>query len=140
MLQPRYADVWGDTVELRHLFWAMVIGVCLGLVGYLPGLRVFTVLPGVKPELAKAYALLTGVVGCLMGAVVSARLFRPKRVVEEDPARWRTERERVVAELQIIPEEEKRQLERAESGIRAEVRELGLDVVLLGEPQRLHER
>ena len=49
-------------------------------------------------QMAKAYAMLVGIVGCLVGGAISAKLFKPKRSVVEhqaDPA-WRAQ---VLSEL-----------------------------------------
>ncbi|GAA4617298.1 hypothetical protein [Saccharopolyspora hordei] len=75
-----YVQVWGDAVHPRHLWPAVLIGVVLGLGGLLVGEWVFA---GASPELREGYALLTGLAGCLVAAVVSAKLFPPKRVVRE---------------------------------------------------------
>ena len=91
-------EVWGDTVDGRHLIYAIAIGavVSLGafftaqhlLVGWVESLQV-----------ARAYAMLVGIVGCLVGGGISAALFKPKRNVVEhlaDPA-WRA---KILVELQ----------------------------------------
>ena len=51
-----------------------------------------------SPEMARAYAMLVGLAGCLISGVVCARLFPPKREVVEDTADpfWREE---VLAQL-----------------------------------------
>jgi len=85
-------EVWGDTVDGRHLIYSIAIGatVSLGaffiarhlLAGWVDNVR-----------MANAYAMLVGIVGCLIGGAISAKLFKPKRNVVEhqaDPA-WRTQ-------------------------------------------------
>ncbi|WP_286936940.1 hypothetical protein [Achromobacter sp. UBA4530] len=99
----RLAEVWSDTVDLRHLAWAIGIGISVSVAGFFAARRW---LRGVvaSPELAHAYAMLAGLAGCVLAGVICARLFPPKREVVEhsathDPA-WRAE---VLAELAEQP-------------------------------------
>lgn len=86
-------EIWGDTTDTRHLAWSIVIGAVVSLAAFLLASRV---LAGVvkTPELARAYAILAGLAGCLLSGVICAVLFQPKRDVVEgeacDPA-WREE-------------------------------------------------
>ncbi|MEB6661922.1 hypothetical protein MXL91_10795 [Achromobacter ruhlandii] len=99
----RLAEVWNDTVELRHLAWAIAIGIAVSVAGFYAAsgwLRDKVA----SPELAHAYAMLAGLAGCVLAGVICARLFPPKREVVEhsashDPA-WRAE---VLAELAAQP-------------------------------------
>ncbi|UVL21973.1 hypothetical protein [Pseudomonas donghuensis] len=97
-MKPELFEVWGDTVDGRHLICSIAIGatVSLGafftaqhlLVGWVESL-----------QMARAYAMLVGIVGCLAGGAISAALFKPKRHVVEhlaDPA-WRA---KILVELQ----------------------------------------
>ncbi|OZI64044.1 hypothetical protein [Bordetella genomosp. 1] len=99
----RLAEVWNDTVDLRQLAWAIVIGVGISVTAFFLASRW---LRGVvaSPELAHAYAMLAGLAGCVLAGVICAKRFPPKRVVNEegavdDPA-WRAE---VLAELAAQP-------------------------------------
>lgn len=99
----RLAEVWSDTVDLRHLAWAIVIGITISVAGFFAASHW---LRGVvaSPELAHAYAMLAGLAGCVLAGIICARLFPPKREVIErsathDPA-WRAE---VLAELAEQP-------------------------------------
>ena len=99
----RLAEVWNDTVDLRHLAWAIAIGIAVSVAGFYAAsgwLRDKVA----SPELAHAYAMLAGLAGCVLAGVICARLFPPKREVVEhsashDPA-WRAE---VLAELAAQP-------------------------------------
>lgn len=94
----RLVEIWGDTADLGHLAWAIVIGVAVSLTGYLVASRVLANLVS-TPELARAYAMLAGLGGCVVSGVICAKLFTPKREVVEGAAadpRWREE---VLAEL-----------------------------------------
>ena len=102
---PRWqlAEVWGDTVDLKHLTWAIVIGIGISVTGYFFASRWLASVVESK-QLAQAYAMLAGLAGCILAGVICARIFPPKRVVTEqdissDPA-WRAE---VLAELENQP-------------------------------------
>lgn len=82
------AEVWGDVVDVAQLRWSVIIGIGLGLSAFL-GSRLFFLQVASTPELAKTYALLVGLLGCLVAGAICARMFPPKReLVEEldDPA------------------------------------------------------
>ncbi|WP_313284000.1 hypothetical protein [Delftia tsuruhatensis] len=90
----RLAEVWGDTVDLRHLAWAIAIGTGISVLGfYLASRWLSTVVE--SRQLAHAYAMLAGLAGCVIAGVICARAFPPKREVTEldtsnDPE-WRRE-------------------------------------------------
>ena len=90
----RLAEVWGDTVDLRHLAWAIAIGTGISVLGfYLASRWLSTVVE--SRQLAHAYAMLAGLAGCVIAGVICARTFPPKREVTEldtsnDPE-WRRE-------------------------------------------------
>ena len=94
----RLVEIWGDTADLGHLGWSITIGVAVSLAGYLVASRVLANAVS-TPELARAYAMLAGLGGCVVSGLICAKLFTPKREVVEgtdaDP-RWREE---VLAEL-----------------------------------------
>ncbi|MDB5846850.1 MAG: hypothetical protein JWP29_602 [Rhodoferax sp.] len=86
-------EVWGDTADTRHLAWAIVLGITISLAGFFAASRVL-VSHVASPDLARAYAMLAGLGGCLLSGVVCAMLFKPKRVVVEGQAAdpyWRQE-------------------------------------------------
>ncbi|CAB3633059.1 hypothetical protein LMG26696_01191 [Achromobacter pulmonis] len=96
----RLAEVWNDTVDLRHLAWAIAIGILISVAGFYAA-SAWLRDKVASPELAHAYAMLAG---CVLSGVICARLFPPKREVVEhsaahDPA-WRAE---VLAELAAQP-------------------------------------
>lgn len=83
------AEIWGDTVDLKHLGWSIVIGGTVSLTGYFLASRGLQAVVA-TPALARAYAMLAGLAGCVLSGVICARLFAPKRTVIEgtiaDPA------------------------------------------------------
>lgn len=78
----RLIEMWGDTVDSRHVGGAVAIGVGVAVPAYLVAAEVFTSFVD-EEALGRSYALLTGLAGCLVAAVVCARLFKPKRVLVE---------------------------------------------------------
>jgi hypothetical protein len=94
----RLVEIWGDTADLGHLAWSIAIGLVVSLAGFLLANRVLASTVA-TPELARAYAMLAGLGGCVVSGVICAFLFTPKREVVEGAAadpRWREE---VLAEL-----------------------------------------
>lgn len=98
----RLVEVWGDTADIWHLAWSIVIGGSVSLGGFLVATRILAGLVS-SPELARAYAMLAGLVGCLVAGALCAVRFSPKReVIEGEPAdpSWREE---VLASLALEP-------------------------------------
>lgn len=90
-------EVWGDTVDSGHLIMSILIGACVSLGTFY--LAQYLLLGVVESEqMARAYAMLTGILGCLAGGVISAVLFKPKREVVEHLADL-TFRQQVLADL-----------------------------------------
>lgn len=133
MEKKAYADIWGDTVDLRHLAAAMIIGIALALGCYILGLGVIkSSYPKLPANLAQGYALLVGIVGSLAAAVLSARLFAPKRVLKEDEFSPE-DRALVIRELQIDMEREGEELKTVPPEIVAEMKELQIYDLFLGQ-------
>jgi hypothetical protein len=117
------AEVWGDTVDLRHLAWSVVLGVGISLGAFEAG-RVALSSIVADAAIARAYAMLIGLGGCLAAGALCAVLFKPKRIVVD----------------QVVDEADRmevlRQLGEEQGGIgaisdlppsaRAELKELGL--------------
>lgn len=77
-----YVEVWGDTVDLRHLAWSVALGIAISLAAFEAGQRVLTLIVH-DPAIVRAYAMLVGLAGCLIAGALCARLFKPKRIVVE---------------------------------------------------------
>lgn len=116
-------EVWGDTVDLKHLAWSVCLGTGISVGAFFVGQRLLSVFVP-DAAIARAYAMLVGLAGCLVAGAVCAMLFKPKREVAEHSVD-ETERMKVLDQLA------------AESGglgavaelppaIRAEMEELGL--------------
>jgi uncharacterized membrane protein YeaQ/YmgE (transglycosylase-associated protein family) len=91
-LKPELYEVWGDTVDVRHLVYAILIGAIVSLSAFFTAQH-FLLEWVASAQMARAYAMLVGIVGCLVGGAISASLFKPKRHVvehEADPA-WRSQ-------------------------------------------------
>ncbi len=78
----RLAEVWGDVVDLRHLALAVAIGAAVSLGVFLAALAGFHAL-GTVAASARAYAMLAGLCGCVLGGAICARLLPPKRILVE---------------------------------------------------------
>ncbi|MCG6539740.1 hypothetical protein MCB86_06580 [Pseudomonas sp. KSR10] len=97
MKKPELYEVWGDTVNGSHLVISIIIGACVSLGTFYLAQHLLVGFVE-STQMARAYAMLTGILGCLAGGVICAMLFRPKRDVVEgtvDP----TFREAVLVEL-----------------------------------------
>lgn len=131
---PVLADIWGDTVDLRHLGGALIIGAVLGFAFFKGGLTVIKgQYPAIQPSLQNALALLVGIVGCLLAAVISAKLFPPKRALSEQSLS-EEERRKVLEELQLDLAQEARDMKTLPPEIQAEMKELRLDAVFTAPP------
>ena len=123
---PKLALIWGDTVDLKHLGAAMIIGVVLGFVFYRGGLYIIeTQFAQLPVNLHKSIALLVGIAGCLLAAVISAKLFPPKRIMSEQSFSAE-DRERVLRELQVNLDEEAEEMKKMPPSIIKEMEELQL--------------
>lgn len=74
--------VWGDTVRLKPLICAVVVGVVCALVFLYGGTWVFAQIEP-NPELHKAWSLVAGLVGCITAGVIVAWMFPPSREIAE---------------------------------------------------------
>lgn len=93
----RLVEIWGDTVDTRHLAWSVVLGIAISFGAFAVANRVLaSVVP--DPAMARAYAMLVGLGGCLVAGAVCAKLFKPKREVIEE-AHGAAGREEVLAQL-----------------------------------------
>lgn len=81
-MKRTYLEVWGDTVDGRHLLYSILIGVGLATPAYLLAAWLFGQ-SDIEPGLAKSYSLLVGLAACVLTGVVSARAFPPKRILTE---------------------------------------------------------
>lgn len=81
-MKRTYLEVWGDTVDGRHLLYSILIGVGLATPAYLLAAWIFGG-SALEPGLAKSYSLLVGLAACLVAAVIAARAFPPKRILTE---------------------------------------------------------
>jgi multidrug transporter EmrE-like cation transporter len=130
-----YADVWGDTVDLKHLAMGMLIGIVVGLSFYLAGVTYLkTNYPKLPLNLTTAYALLVGIAGCLLAAIISAKLFPPKRVLNQ--GKFSDEdRMAVLNELQIDIAKEAEEIKLIDADVAAEMKELQLYDLFTGKPE-----
>ena len=78
----RLVEVWGDTVDERHVKMAVALSVLLAVPSFLGARALFTATMA-NQDLARTYAMLAGLAACLLAALVSAKFFKPKRIVTE---------------------------------------------------------
>lgn len=90
-------EVWGDTIDGRHLAMSIGSGAVVSLGAYFAAQHLLHYLVE-SAQMARAYAMLIGILGCLAGGAISAKLFPPKRDVQENLADQGF-REQVVADL-----------------------------------------
>lgn len=76
-------EVWGDTVNLKELLFAILLGILFTMGFYLIARHFFLQIDSIEDSLARGYALFVGIAGCLISSVISARIFKPKRVISE---------------------------------------------------------
>lgn len=130
-------EVWGDTVDLRHLAWSVVLGAGISIGAFFAGERL---LSAFVPDaaIARAYAMLVGLAGCLVSGAVCAVLFKPKREVVEhtvDPAERMKVLDQLAAESGGLGT-----LADLSPGARAEMEELGLlELFAAYEREHAHE-
>lgn len=127
-------EVWGDTVDIRHLAWSVALGVAISLGAFALANRV---LSNYVPDAAmsRAYAMLVGLGGCLLAGAVCAKLFKPKReVVEEasDLARRDEVLDQLAAEAGGLGS-----VADLPADVAAEMKELGLYDVFAAHEQRI---
>ncbi len=96
--QGHLAEVWGDTVDLRHLAGSIGIGLVVSLGCFLLANRLLADRVD-SVALARAYAMLAGLAGCVLSGVICGALFPPKREVVEDGAADPSWRQQVLNEL-----------------------------------------
>jgi hypothetical protein len=78
----RLVEVWGDTVDERHVKIAVALSVLLAVPSFL-GARALLSATMENQDLARTYAMLAGLFSCLVAALISAKFFKPKRIVTE---------------------------------------------------------
>lgn len=126
MKQIPLADIWGDTVDLRHLGIGVIIGIVISLTCYLGARQIILIqAPDLETSLLSAYSLLFGIGGCVLSAVISANLFKPKRTLNEAEFS-ESDRDRVLSELKIDLNKEREELKYADEKILQEMKELKL--------------
>ena len=124
----KYTEVWGDTVVLKELLYSCVIGVFFTMGMFFLGKKIFHSFENIEKSLANGYALLIGVIGCIASGAICAKLFRPKRTVEE---KFEFENiENILESAGITLEEEKEALSKLDSETIKELEDLELYALL----------
>lgn len=117
-------EVWGDTVNIKELAISIILGVIFTMCFYLIGRKIFLSMGSVEENLAKGYALFVGIAGCFIAAVISAKAFRPKRIVGELDST--TDVSEVLEYAHMTPEEEGEALTKVGPDVIKEMEDLEL--------------
>ena len=124
---PHLIEVWNDTVDSRHLTGGIAISVGIAVTAFLVADQLFAAAD--QTELGHSYALLIGILGCILGAVITGLLFKPKRVITTSTADTRSRQEIIDEIVEEYGElGDPRELPEA---VQNEVRTLGLFDALL---------
>lgn len=137
MQQQRLLEVWGDTVDSRHLLGAIGLGVGIAVPVYLVAEWGFGELTG-GDAVGRSYALVTGLAACIVAAVIAANLFAPKRVVtigDAAPGARAEAMDAIEAELGPLGDPDE-----LPAAALAEVKELGLYDDLLAQHRKNQAR
>jgi hypothetical protein len=122
--KQQLTEVWGDTVALKEMLISTILGVVLTMAFFLVGRSVFLGMGTIEASLAKGYSLLVGICGCFLAAFISAKMFKPKRIIEEH---MDTEDiEVVLASVGMTVEEESEALSQLDPKLIAEMEDLEL--------------
>ena len=124
----KFAEVWGDTLVLKGLFFSAILGIALTMAGYLLGVRYFAGIQGLSKSLITGYALMTGIIGCVAAGTIASKLYKPKRTVEDMIVQ-----EDIAAVLKagdMTLEEETLAMTNLDSQVLSEMQELNLQALL----------
>ena len=75
-----FTEVWGDTVDLKEMFISILIGATVSITVYILA-KFFLTQLGVDKKLLGGYAMLIGILGCVLSGTICSFLFKPKRNV-----------------------------------------------------------
>ena len=124
----KFAEVWGDTLVLKELFFSAILGIALTMAGYLLGVRYFAGIQGLSKSLISGYGLMTGIIGCVAAGTIASKLYKPKRTVEDMIVQ-----EDIAAVLKagdMTLEEETLAMTNLDSQVLSEMQELNLQALL----------
>jgi hypothetical protein len=126
--KKKFAEVWGDTVVLKELFLASIIGIGFTMAFFIGGTEFFASREGLDPQLAKGYSLMVGIGGCILAAFISSKLFKPKRIIADS-----MDQSNIIAVLKeegCDMDEEIQAFKEAQGQELEEMKELGFDILL----------
>lgn len=121
----QYTHVWGDLVSLKELVIAGVIGIVVTMGMFFLGQYIFNeLIEGIDASLANGYALLIGVSGVFISGFISAKMFKPKRRIEERMEKGAIDD--ILKAANTTPEEEAEALAMASPDVIKEMEDLEL--------------
>lgn len=81
--KSHFYQVWNDSVVIKDLVISILINVTL--TAFFLYLSIYVLGFFVKdPNIMKGYSLLIGLLGCVVGAIICMKLFKPKRIIDSD--------------------------------------------------------
>jgi len=122
-LRNELAEVWNDTVRVRDLAVATLLGTLFGLSFFLLSEVALRHLNIGNPQQQRGYALLFGIFGCIISGILSATFFKAKREVR--PGADVCIRE-ALEQMGLDPEEEIKAIRDSSQENRKELEELGI--------------
>ncbi|MDR3561335.1 MAG: hypothetical protein P4N59_07845 [Negativicutes bacterium] len=123
--KEEFVTIWGDTVNFRQLLLGLVGGAVLGYLSLIGGLSYLkSYHPGLGKALLMGYALLFGVGGCIVAAMIAGRVFKPKRIYSEEDRS--VDKQAVLRELNIDLKQEAEYLKQVSPQIIHEMKQLQL--------------
>jgi len=122
--EQRLVTIWEDTVDLRQLLIGLACGSALGFASYTVAIRAFTTyFPGQTANLIKGYALMAGIAGCVLAAVLVAMVVKPKRRLRETD-QGPIDHSSLLRELALNKDEERLALQTASPKLIREMQQL----------------
>lgn len=122
-LGNQLAEVWNDTVKIRDLAVATVLGILFGMTFFLVAEYALARFQWGGPDQQKGYALLFGILGCLLSGILSVHFFKAKRnVVPGTRVRFQD----ALLQLGVDPNEEIAAIRASSQENRNELAELGI--------------
>ena len=126
--KKQFAEVWRDTLVLKELLYSSILGIVLTMAGYLVGVRYFAEIKGLSKSLITGYALMTGILGCVVAGIIASKLYKPKRTVEDMIVQ--EDIEAVLKAGDMTLEEETQAMVELDEQVLGELRELNIQALL----------
>ena len=77
----KYLEILGDTVLPANIVYSVLISLFFSLGGFFIGKKVFPLIA--EENMINSYSLLLGIAGSVLALVISSRLFKPNRILNQ---------------------------------------------------------